>query len=302
MMYCDIRFIAAEDLPTYLRTVSERVLSLTGCRANYELCLLGTTPQTAPVITTLTPCEWHWATPYNMLLDSATHTLANDLASDHEVHPVCMDAYANGDNTFAVHQGVIFRFLRDDMTDSQLRGREPAAGGPYHGTGAASWNAGRNAFRQHRDRDVPFIKDHTVTREPYHFALNLSTSLPHAGEFPLEFGIANYLYWHSRPTDIVLVLNDDLDLFGTTALYCERRVVMAPVWPPNTAPVHNLPLIMKAYETMALLSSGPSGAFWSQYPADAKFATVSRLTRNTRGSAVTAQGILRSQTAAEKER
>jgi hypothetical protein len=117
----------------------------------------------------------------------------------------------------------------------------------------------------------------------YHFSLNISLALPDATEFPVEFAFANFLYWHSREDDVILVLQDDYDVFGTTALYCGRRVLIAPlhVQANMASPADELRFIHKAYETMAILKKQKK-AYFVNYKADAAFATISQLVKNTR--------------------
>ena len=99
----------------------------------------------------------------------------------------------------------------------------------------------------------------------------------------MEFAFANFLYWHSREHDVILVLQDEYDVFGTTALYCGRRVLIAPlhVQANMGKPDDELGFIHRAYETMAILTKQKS-AFFVNYKPDAAFATIAQLVKNTR--------------------
>jgi hypothetical protein len=244
---------------------------------------------------------WTFTTPYTITLASETHTLSGDSFQHIEVHPVCLDAHSAGDTTFGVQQGVVFRFLRGKETDASIRGSE----GHSVGVGVPCWNAGRSEFEKHRNEDVPSIKASSVTREPYAFSLDLSSVLPHADEYPLEFAFTNFIYWHTRRDDVVLVIRDNENLFGTTALYCGRRIVImeyenAEVLQGKSDSGFANASTKKAYDTMSFMMSGDT--FFNQYPTGAKFATISRLVRNTRNSLVDGPGILHSQTISDTKR
>ena len=293
LVYFDITSCALEELPTTLQNVSDHALALLQPRTNFTLCLYGTSSQTVPVMKTMTSLEWTWAPPYAMLMHSATHTLPADLTGTRDVHKICRDARTAGDTTFGLHQGIIFRLLRGSETDSTIRHGTHVNGSDAKGPGVELWDGGRSDFVKHQDGDVPYIDNFQhVSREPYHYSVDMSTVLPHATTYPVNFAITNFLYWHSRKGDVVLVLGDGDDIFGSTALYCGRRVVVALV--QSLSPVDPAPCL-KAYKTMALLMSEGGAAYFLGYTRAVKFATISRLLRNTRESLVDAAGILHSQ-------
>jgi hypothetical protein len=137
----------------------------------------------------------------------------------------------------------------------------------------------------------------TICSHRYHFSLNLSLAMPEATEFPLEFVFANFLYWHSRADDVILVLQDDEDVFGITAMYCQRKVLIAPLHVATHmgTPEHERKCIDKAYTTMAILMKQQSKFF--NYKSDAAFATIVQLVKNTRAHpTIDALAILHSQT------
>jgi hypothetical protein len=132
----------------------------------------------------------------------------------------------------------------------------------------------------------------------YHFAVDISAALPTAEEYPMEFAFSNFIYWHSRKDDVILILGDREDLFGTTALYCSRRVLIAPF--PDVDE-DDAGAIEKAYRTMASLMRRKETHF-SGYAEDAAFATISRLARNVRSSTIDVNAILMSQTMEPRRR
>ena len=175
----------------------------------------------------------------------------------------------------------MFRLFRGNNTDATTRNRyAPKA-----------WLAGRTDFNQHRQEDVPQITFTQTASEPFHFTVDLSAALVHAEEYPMEFAFSNFLYWWTRKEDVIMVLQDREDLFGTTALYCNRRVIVTPV---PAAEEDEVNAIDKAYTTMAYLLQDAMA--FESYPQDAKFATMSRLVRNTRKSKIDGLRILESQT------
>jgi hypothetical protein len=137
----------------------------------------------------------------------------------------------------------------------------------------------------------------------YHFSVDLSAALPHAEEYPMEFAFSNFIYWHSRKEDVILIVADREDLFGTTAMYCNRRVLIAPYPDLDVDDEDNVDAkaIEKAYRTMAALIRRKSSHF-DGYCADAAFATISQLTRNVRSSLIDVNTILMSQTCDLKKR
>jgi hypothetical protein len=117
--------------------------------------------------------------------------------------------------------------------------------------------------------------------------------------YPLEFALTNFIYWHSRESSLIVVLQDRADIFGTSALYCKREVLIAPY---PAMPEEAKAPILKAYDTMAQLMY-VSDKFFDKYPPAAKFATLSQLVRNTRSSAdIDVYSILDSQTRDDKTR
>jgi hypothetical protein len=124
--------------------------------------------------------------------------------------------------------------------------------------------------------------------------------MPEATEFPLEFAFANFLYWHSRADNVILVLQDGDDVFGTTAMYCGRRVLLAPLQAGlmGTPDVENA-FSDKAYSTMAILKKQRK-KYFNNYKSDAAFATIAQLVKNTRcHPTIDALAILQSQTVEE---
>lgn len=306
IVWCDIRFVPDESLPLYLSDAGKRVVDLLGSRVNYTFCLLGTTSQTPSVSSSLGQSEgWKWATPYTIQLDSASHTLGADDDELLQVHQICKKAHDEGDNTFGVDHATVYRLLRGNETSSTIRGR------PGSGPGESCWHAGRGEFRKHCKKDVPSIswpKSKGITREPYKYSLDISSSLPHAEEYPLEFAFTNFIYWHTRINDAMLILQDVDDIFGTTALYCNRRVLVAPLSSTlvdaedeGEAKLET-DATFKGYKAMSVFRSQGGSKFFDGYPSDALFATMSRLVRNMRKSRVESQGILFSQTAGDKYR
>jgi hypothetical protein len=97
---------------------------------------------------------------------------------------------------------------------------------------------------------------------------------------------------------VILVLGDDEDLFGTSALFCKRLVVIAPL-PAVEETAGNARV--KAYETMASLLRNKD-IYFQGYKVDAQFATILRLVRNVRESVVDALAIMMSQTAEDNKR
>jgi hypothetical protein len=289
MVFDDIRDVEGDTMATYLKDTSARILGLLPTRTTFTLCFLGRTSQTAAVLTTLVACGWKWGAPYQIQLDTDSHSLSRDTLKRVQVHKMCLDAKELGDATQGLDVAVIFRFFRGGMTESKAR----------QAVDVPCWSAGRTANKTQREEDVPDIIHSGVTKQPYHFSLDLSGAMPHADEFPLEFAFSNFLYWHSRRGNVLVVLNDTLDLFGCAALYCGRRVLTVAQFADDA--VANQASV-KAYTTMALLMSDLGKAYFLEYPADAKFATLSRLVRNTRTSLVDAPAILHSQTMADKVR
>ena len=91
------------------------------------------------------------------------------------MHPLCMDAAEGGDTTFGTQRGVIFRLFRTGETDATIR-KNPTT---QKGTGAPCWNAGREEFRNHREKLVPTIfKSHAS--EPYVFLMTRPRRILHA--------------------------------------------------------------------------------------------------------------------------
>jgi hypothetical protein len=253
------------------------------------------------VLQALVPAGWKWGQAYTIAIDADAHTLAGDEGHQCEVHRLCQEAKADGDPTYGVEQAVIFRLHREGMSETVARqqARHP------------SWSAGRESFDQHRDGpvglggDVPFISGrHNISREPFRYSLNLSNTLPHADRYPMEMAFTNFLYWHTRKNDVVLVLGDKDDIFGTTAAYCGRRVLIAPFHETgdNDDTADELLRITTAYVTLGTLVTHGGMGFFQNYPQDALFATISMLVRNMRDSLVDATGILFSQTAGFAER
>jgi hypothetical protein len=133
----------------------------------------------------------------------------------------------------------------------------------------------------------------------YQFSVDLSSALPYAEVYPLEFALTNFIYWHSRESAHIIVLQDHDDIFGTSAMYCNREVLIAPY--PTMAEEEKAP-ILKAYDSMGLMMQ-VSDKFFEKYPKAAKFATISQLVRNTRSSAdIDVYSILDSQTRNDKAR
>jgi hypothetical protein len=247
------------------------------------------------VLLSLQPAGWKWAQPYTFGIHSDAHTLAGDIHRKQVMHPVIQAAADEGDKTYGVEQGVIFRLHRNAMSDTKARSL----------AGHHSWFAGRDQFDAHRDGtgdrdpDVPYILGrHNVLRDPNRFSLDISSCLPQSTSYPTEMALTNFLYWHTRTKDYILVLHDQDDLFGTTAVYSGRVVLLAPFNEVNDDAAQALQLeqTSKAYKTLGLLTTEKGLAFFGSYPSDALFATISLLVRNTRASKVTAVGILFSQT------
>jgi hypothetical protein len=247
------------------------------------------------VVISMAKVGWTWAAPYTIGIDASTHTLTDDIRQQRSMHQICAQAYKEGDNTYGVLQSSIFRFHLGPITDSSVRG----------GVAMPCWTGGRDAFMDHQDKDVPWIKDHSITREPYSFSLDLSVSLPFATEYPWQFAFSNFLYWHTRREDVILVLRDVEDLFGTTAVYCGRKVVMAPCFGAAVDGKEKelqAAYSKKAYTTLGVLINKSGLDYFRNYPQDALFATLCLLVRNTRTSKVLGQGILFSQTQSEQKR
>jgi hypothetical protein len=267
LVYDDIRHSDVDSLGTRLAITSARILDLLPNNSNFTLCLLGLTSQSPTVMQSLCPIGWTWGAPYTIQLDSDSHTLERDLYRQFKIHNFCQDAFTAGDTTYGLDVGVIFRLYRGTMTDSRARAR----------VAVPRWNAGREAFKSHRAGDVPDISHTAVTKEPYRYSLDISAALPHAEEFPLEFALTNFLYWHTREQDVVMVLQDAEDVFGCAAMYCRRRVLAVSL--QNSVDDNHR---KKAYTTMALLLVHDADAFFAHYPADAKFATFTVKNNNAR--------------------
>jgi hypothetical protein len=74
------------------------------------------------------------------------------------------------------------------------------------------------------------------------------------------------------------MLNDALDLFGSTVLYCDRHVLAVAQF---TDDVVTSQVSVKAYTTMALLMRDLGKVYFLEYPTDVKSTTLSRVVRNT---------------------
>jgi hypothetical protein len=289
LVWDDIRALSGSPLRTYLAKAFKRLPLVFGERSNYTVCLLGTQALT-PDVCAMDDGGWTWGTPYTISLDSESHTLANDVAEQCKVHSICEEALNSGDNTFGAQQAVVFRWFKGErQTDSTIRGKLVGPRGQREGPGLGYWHAGRTQFVDHRDNDVPSLPK--ATQEPYHFSLNLSSVMPYAEEYPMEFAFANFIYWHSREGDVILIHEDAEDVFGTAALFCGRRVIKA-------SRADNAP-IAKAYTTMSYLLTAEGHTSFNAYSGQAKFATMAQVTRNTRTSAADACSILHSQTVDE---
>jgi len=74
----------------------------------------------------------------------------------------------------------------------------------------------RTAHTLHNLRDATNPAPAFCKRDKYHFSINMSRDwqeapdAPMCQEFPYSYAYANFLWWHTRPEDLVVIVNEDV--------------------------------------------------------------------------------------------
>lgn len=99
-------------------------------------------------------------------------------------------------------------------------------------------DAGNPAFTDAMARGNPKLAG--SIQDKYRFALNLSRNWqddsgenkgPYS-EFPFRYALANYLWWHCKPNDVIVAVSPD-PVFALTALYAKMKVMAFSVSDPK---------------------------------------------------------------------
>ena len=88
-----------------------------------------------------------------------------------------------------------------------ITGRQPTALKPH---------ADRAPATLHDDRDATNPVPVFSTRDKFHFSINLSRhwqvtpGAPMCQDYPYSYAYANFLWWHTRPEDLVVIVSEDI--------------------------------------------------------------------------------------------
>jgi len=86
----------------------------------------------------------------------------------------------------------------------------------------------------HAEREASNPAPDFCTRDKFHFDINLSrywqesTDAPMCKEYPYSYGFANFLWWHTRPEDIVVTISNEFLLPLVASYMSVHTIGLAP--------------------------------------------------------------------------